>query len=98
MVFTAAVAAFPAASLAVVSTEVVALAEAVFHAGRFNGGHFRGAAIGRHGFRAGFRDGIRAGLMAGGSRLATRTTTVNGQRNRVQCLTSDCRLWHSWTE
>jgi hypothetical protein len=36
--------------------------------------------------------------MAGGSRLAMRTTVRNGQRTRVQCLTSDCRLWHSWTE
>ena len=69
-----------------------------FHAGRFDGGHFRSAAIGRRGFRAGFRDGFRAGLMAGGSRLAMRTTIRNGQRTRVQCLTSDCRLWHSWTE
>ena len=65
-----------------------------FHAARSNGGHFRGTAIGGRGFR----DGFRAGLMAGGSRLAMRTTVRNGQRTRVQCLTSDCRLWHSWTE
>jgi hypothetical protein len=69
-----------------------------FHAARSDGGHFRGTAIGGRGFQAGFRDGFRAGLMAGRSRLAMRTTVRNGQRTRVQCLTSDCRLWHSWTE
>jgi hypothetical protein len=64
------------------------------HAARFNGGRFRGAAIrGR-----GFRDGFRAGLIAGTSRSAMRTTARNGQRMRVQCFTSDCHLWHSWTE
>jgi hypothetical protein len=30
--------------------------------------------------------------------LAIRTTVVNGQRTKVQCFTSDCRLRHSWTE
>ena len=69
-----------------------------FPAVRSHGGHFRGTAIGGRGFRAGFRDGFRAGQMAGRSRLAMRTTVRNGQRTRVQCLTSDCRLWHSWTE
>jgi hypothetical protein len=69
-----------------------------FHAARFNGGRFRGAAIGGRGFRAGFRDGFRAGQIAGNSRLAIRTTTRNAQRTRVQCLTSDCSSWHSWTE
>jgi hypothetical protein len=64
------------------------------HAARFNGGRFRGAAIRERGFRAGFR----AGLIAGTSRMAIRTTVINGQRTRVQCLTSDCSLWHSWTE
>jgi hypothetical protein len=68
------------------------------HAARFNGGRFRGAAIRGRGFRAGFRDGFRAGLIAGTSRLSIRTTTRNGQRTRVQCLTSDCSSWHSWTE
>jgi hypothetical protein len=68
------------------------------HTARANDGHFRRTAIGGRGFRAGFRDGFRAGLMAGGSRLAMHTTVRNGQRTRVQCLTSDCRLWHSWTE
>jgi hypothetical protein len=64
------------------------------HAARFNGGRFRGAAIRERGFR----DGFRAGLIAGTSRMAIRTTVINGQRTRVQCLTSDCSLWHSWTE
>jgi hypothetical protein len=68
------------------------------HAARFNGGRFRGEAIRGRGFRAGFRDGFRAGLIAGTSRLAIRTTTINGQRTKVQCLSSDCSLWHSWTE
>jgi hypothetical protein len=69
-----------------------------FHAARFNGGRFHRTANGGRGFRAGFRDGFRAGLIAGNSRLAIRTTVVNGQRTRVQCLTSDCRISHSWTE
>jgi len=70
----------------------------VFHAGRFNGGHFRGAAIGGRGFRAGFREEFRAGVIAGRDRLAMRTTVRNGQRTKVQCITSDCNLWRSWTE
>ncbi len=64
------------------------------HAARFNGGRFRSAAIRGRGFRAGFR----AGLIAGASRMAERTTARNGQRTKVQCFTSDCSLWHSWTE
>jgi hypothetical protein len=66
------------------------------HAGQFNGG--RGTANGGRGFRAGFREGFRAGLTARTSNLAIRTTVVNGQRTKVQCFTSDCRLRHSWTE
>jgi hypothetical protein len=68
------------------------------HAARFSGGRFHGAAIGGRGFRAGFRDGFRAGLIAGTSRMAGRTTVRNGQRMREQCFTSDCHLWHSYTE
>jgi hypothetical protein len=64
------------------------------HAARFNGGRFRSAAIRRRDFQAGFR----AGLIAGASRRAERTTVRNGQRTKVQCLTSDCSSWHSWTE
>jgi hypothetical protein len=60
------------------------------HAARFNGGRFRDAAIRGRGFRAGFR----AGMIARTSRMAAR----NGQRTRMGCFTSDCRLWHSWTE
>jgi hypothetical protein len=30
--------------------------------------------------------------------MAERTTARNGQRTKVQCFTSDCSLWHSWTE
>jgi hypothetical protein len=69
-----------------------------FHAARFSDGRFRGAAIGGRGFRAGFRDGFRAGLIAGTSRSAKHMT---GQRTRpevVRCITSDCRLWHSYSE
>src|ERR1700733_5475109 len=64
------------------------------HDARFNGGRFRSAAISGRGFRAGFR----AGLIAGAGRMAVRTTVRNGQRTKVQCLSSDCSLWHSWTE
>jgi hypothetical protein len=64
------------------------------HAARFNGGRFRSAAIRGRDFQAGFR----AGLIAGASRRAERTTVRNGQRTKVQCLTSDCSSWHSWTE
>jgi hypothetical protein len=64
------------------------------HAARFNGGRFRSAAIRGRDFQAGFR----AGLIAGASRRAERTTARNGQRTKVQCLTSDCSLSHSWTE
>ena len=64
------------------------------HTARFNDGRFHGAAIRGRGFRAGFR----AGLIAGTNRLAIRTTVINGQRTKVQCLSSDCSLWHSWTE
>lgn len=64
------------------------------HDARFNGGRFRSAAIRGRGFRAGFR----AGLIAGAGRMAVRTTVRNGQRTKVQCLSSDCSLWHSWTE
>ena len=69
-----------------------------FHAARFSGGRFRGAAIGGRAFRAGFRDGFRAGLIAGTSRSAKRMT---GQRTRpevVRCISSDCRLWYSYSE
>jgi hypothetical protein len=65
-----------------------------FHAARFSRGRFRSAAIGGRGFR----DGFRAGLIAGTSRSAKRMT---GQRTRpevVRCITSDCNLWHSYTE
>jgi hypothetical protein len=65
-----------------------------FHAARFSGGRFRGAAIGGRGFR----DGFRAGLIAGTSRSAKR---MIGQRTRpevVRCITSDCSLWHSYSE
>ena len=68
------------------------------HTARFNDGRFHGAAIRGRGFRAGFRDGFRAGLIAGTNRLAIRTTVINGQRARTQCLTPDCSLSHSWTE
>ena len=64
------------------------------HDARFNGGRFRSAAISGRGFRAGFR----AGLIAGAGRMAVRTTVRNGQRTKMQCLSSDCTLWHSWTE
>jgi hypothetical protein len=64
------------------------------HAARFNGGRFRDAAIRGRGFRAGFQAGFRAGMIARTSRMAAR----NGQRARMECFTSDCRLWHSWTE
>jgi hypothetical protein len=68
------------------------------HDARFNGGRFRSAAISGRGFRGGFRAGFRAGLIAGAGRMAVRTTVRNGQRTKVQCLSSDCSLWHSWTE
>jgi hypothetical protein len=68
------------------------------HTARFNDGRFHGAAIRGRGFRAGFQDGFRAGLIAGTNRLAIRTTVINGQRTRVQCLTPDCSISHSWTE
>jgi hypothetical protein len=61
---------------------------------RFNGGRFRSAATRGRGFQAGFR----AGLIAGAGRMAVHTTVRNGQRTKVQCLSSDCSLWHSWTE
>jgi hypothetical protein len=64
------------------------------HDARFNGGRFRNAAIHGSGFQAGFR----AGLIAGAGSMAVRTTVRNGQRTKVQCLSSDCSLWHSWTE
>jgi hypothetical protein len=64
------------------------------HATRFNGGRFRSAATRGRDFQAGFR----AGLIAGASRRAEHTTARNGQRTKVQCLTSDCSSWHSWTE
>jgi hypothetical protein len=64
------------------------------HAARFNGGRFRSAAMHGRDFQAGFR----AGLIAGASRMGERTTARNGQRTKVQCFTSDCRLSHSWTE
>ena len=60
------------------------------HSARFNGGRFRSAAIRGRGFRD--------GLIAGSSRLAIRTTVINGQRTKQQCLTPDCSSWHSWTE
>ena len=44
------------------------------------------------------RPEFRAGLIAGARRTAERTTTRNGQRTKVQCITSDCNLWRSWTE
>jgi hypothetical protein len=68
------------------------------HDARFNGGRFRSAAISGRGFRGGFRAGFQAGLIAGAGRMAVRTTVRNGQRTKVQCLSSDCSLWHSWTE
>src|ERR1700733_2306003 len=68
------------------------------HDARFNGGRFRSAAIRGRGFRGGFQAGFRAGLIAGADRMAVRTTVRNGQRTKVQCLSSDCSLWHSWTE
>jgi hypothetical protein len=68
------------------------------HDARFNGGRFRSAAIRGRGFRGGFKAGFRAGLIAGAGRMAVRTTVRNGQRTKVQCLSSDCSLWHSWTE
>ena len=68
------------------------------HTARFNDGRFHGAAIRGRGFQAGFRDGFRAGLIAGTNRLAIRTTVINGQRTRVQCLATDCSISHSWTE
>ena len=68
------------------------------HAARLNGGRFRGAAIHGRGFRDGFREGFRAGQIAGTSRMAIRTTVRNGQKTKMQCLTSDCSSWHSWTE
>ena len=64
------------------------------HDARFNGGHFRSAADRGRGFQAGYR----AGLIAGASRMAVRTTIRNGQRTKVQCITSDCNLSRSWTE
>ena len=68
------------------------------HAARFNDGRFRGAAIRERGFRDGFRAGLIAGTNAGTNRLGIRTTVIDGQRTKVQCLSSDCSLWHSWTE
>jgi len=64
------------------------------HVARFNGGRFRSTAIRGREFQAGFR----AGLIAGANRMAERTTARNGQRTKLQCLTPDCSLWHSWTE
>ena len=64
------------------------------HDARFNNGRFRSAAIYGRGYRAGFR----AGLIAEANRMAVRTTVRNGQRTKMQCLSSDCSLWHSWTE
>jgi hypothetical protein len=64
------------------------------HDARFNGGRFRSVADRGRGFQAGFR----AGLIAGARRTAEHTTTRNGQRTKVQCITSDCNLWRSWTE
>jgi hypothetical protein len=68
------------------------------HDARFNGHHFHSEAIRGRGFQGGFRAGFRAGLNAGASRMAVHTTVRNGQRTKMQCLSSDCSLWHSWTE
>jgi hypothetical protein len=68
------------------------------HAAQFHGGRIRGAANDGRGFRAGFREGFRAGQTARTNPFAIRTTVTNGQRTKVQCFTSDCRSWHSWTE
>jgi hypothetical protein len=49
-------------------------------------------------FRAGFRDGFRAGLIAGTSRTAKRMTGQTTRPEVVRCITSDCSLWHSYSE
>jgi len=73
-----------------------------FHAARFSGRGFRGAAIGgrrRAEFR--FENFHHTGPIAGTSRLANRMTGSYGQRTGpevVHCLTSDCRLWHSYRD
>jgi len=73
-----------------------------FHAARFSGRGFRGAAIGgrrRAEFR--FENFHHTGPNAGTGRLAKRMTGSHGQRSRpevVHCLTSDCRLWHSYRD
>lgn len=59
------------------------------HAAHFHDGRFRGAANGGRGFRT---------ARTRTSPFAIRTTVINGQRTKLQCFTSDCRLWHSWTE
>jgi hypothetical protein len=69
-----------------------------FHAGRFSGGRFHGAPIGGRAFRAGFRDGFRAGLIAGSGRSAKRMAGQGTRRQVVRCITSDCSLWHSYSE
>jgi len=58
------------------------------------GGIFRGGSdFGRGGFHATRFSGGRGFRTAGTSRLAKRTTA-----RRVQCFTSDCSLWHSYSE
>jgi hypothetical protein len=65
-----------------------------FHTARFSGGRFRGAAIGgRRAFQAGFR----AGLIAG-SRSAMHVPGQKGRPAVVRCITSDCSLWHIYSE
>jgi hypothetical protein len=74
-----------------------------FHAAGFSGGGFRDATSGGRRFRAEFRfENFRhTGPIAGTSRLAKRMTGSYGQRTGpevVHCLTSDCRLWHSYRD
>ena len=73
-----------------------------FHAARFSGRDFRGATIGgRRKAEFRFENFHHTGPNLGSGRLAKRMTGSYGQRTRpevVHCLTSDCRLWHSYRD
>jgi len=74
-----------------------------FHSGFGGGGFHRGGGFGRGGFhtarfsRHGFRfeNFHHTGPNAGTRRFAKHMT---GKREVVHCLTSDCRLWHSYRD
>ena len=72
-----------------------------FHGGFSGGGFHRGGGFGRggsrfsrHGFRR-FEPFRHTGPMTGTRHSAKHMT---GRREVVHCLTSDCRLWHSYRD